>query len=55
MSGTQNKGPTFMVVALIFTITASVVTGLRVYIRIWIKRKFRWDDGLIIFSLINCR
>ena len=55
MSGTQNKGPAFIVVALIFTITASIVAGLRVYIRVWIKRKFGWDDRLIIFSLVNCR
>ena len=44
-----------MVVALIFTITASIVPGPRVYIRIWIKRTFGWDDGLIIFSLVTRR
>ena len=53
--GVQNKGPAFVVVALIFTITASIVTCLRIYIRIRIKHTFGWDDGLIIFSLVKYR
>ena len=42
-----------MVVALILTIIASVVVTLRVYIRVRVNRKFGWDDGLIIFSLVS--
>lgn len=38
----QNKGTAFMVVALTFTVIASVVVNLRVYIRIWVKRTFGW-------------
>ena len=49
----QNKGTAFMVVTLTFTVIASVVVNLRVYIRIWVKRTFGWDDGLIIFSLVK--
>lgn len=48
----QNRGIAFLVVALIFTTIASIVVTLRVYIRVWVKRAFGWDDALIIFSLL---
>ena len=51
----QNKGTAYMIAALTFTVIASVVVSLRVYIRIWVKRTFGWDDGLIIFSLVSNR
>lgn len=53
--GTQTKGTAFLAVALTSTIIASIVVTVRVYIRIWIKRTFGWDDGLIIFSLVSDR
>ncbi|MCJ1366388.1 hypothetical protein MMC16_005516 [Acarospora aff. strigata] len=50
--GRQTKGTTFLAIALTLTIIASIVVTVRVYIRIWVKRTFGWDDGLIIISLL---
>ena len=53
--GRQTKGTTFLAIALTLTIIASIVVTVRVYIRIWVKRTFGWDDGLIIISLVRDR
>lgn len=42
-----------LAVALTLTIIASIVVTVRVYIRIWVKRTFGWDDGLIVISLVR--
>ena len=49
----QNKGPAFLAVALVFTILASIFVFLRVYVRVWVKPAFGWDDGLIIFATVS--
>ena len=49
----QNKGPAFLAVALLFTILASIFVSLRVYVRVWAKPAFGWDDGLIIFATVS--
>lgn len=51
--GRQNRGTSFLVVALTFTIIASIVVTLRVYIRVWVKRAYGWDDGFIVSSLVH--
>ena len=53
--GRQNKGPAFLAVALLFTILASIVVFLRVYVRIWVKPAFGWDDGMIIFAIVSLK
>ena len=53
--GRQNKGPAFLTVALLFTILASVFVVLRVYVRIWVKPAFGWDDGMIIFAMVSLK
>ena len=50
--GRQNKGTSFLVIALTCTIIASIVVALRVYIRVWVKRTYGWDDGFIVASLV---
>lgn len=49
----QDKGPGLLVVAFLLTFVASIVVTLRVYIRIWVKHTFGWDDGFVIFSLVS--
>jgi len=51
--GRQNKGPAFLTVALVFTITALMFVLLRVYVRIWVKHAFGWDDGIVVLSMVS--
>lgn len=51
--GNENRGTSFLVVTLFFTILALIFVSLRIYTRIWITRAFGWDDGMIIFSLVS--
>lgn len=51
----ENKGPAFLTVALLFTVLAALTVLLRVYVRVWIKRAFGWDDGIIILSTVYDR
>ena len=51
----QNKGPAFLAIVLLFTILASVFVFLRVYVRIWVKPAFGWDDGMIIFATVSLK
>ena len=53
--GRHNKGPAFLTVALLFTILAFISVILRVYVRVWIKPNFGWDDGIIIFATVGLR
>lgn len=49
----ENKGTSFLIIALFFTILALMFVSLRIYTRIWITRAFGWDDKLIILSIVT--
>lgn len=57
LHSTLEKGPergtTFLAVVLIFTALAIVFVLLRIYIRIWIRHSFGWDDGMVIVSMVS--
>lgn len=53
--GRQNKGPTFLAVALVSTILALSFVLTRVYVRVWLKRAFGWDDGMVIVAMVRLR
>ena len=53
--GRHNKGPAFLTVALVFTIIALMFVLVRIYVRIWVKHAFGWDDGMVILSMVSLR
>ncbi|KAL9589098.1 MAG: hypothetical protein Q9203_002111 [Teloschistes exilis] len=48
----ENKGPSFLATALVFTIIALVFVSLRLRVRTWVEHSAGWDDGMIVFSTI---
>ncbi|KAL2058661.1 hypothetical protein ABVK25_001391 [Lepraria finkii] len=50
--GRHNKGSAFLSVALVFTIIALMFVLARIYVRIWVKHAFGWDDGMVILSML---
>lgn len=53
--GRQNRGTAFLAVALVFTIIAFCFVLTRVYVRLWLKRAFGWDDGMAILAMVRLR
>ena len=55
--GDQNRGPSFLIVALLFCVFALLSVLLRLFVRIRIIGSTGWDDYLIslaVVSSINC-
>ncbi|KAL8767838.1 MAG: hypothetical protein Q9194_005872 [Teloschistes cf. exilis] len=49
----ENKGPSFLATALVFTIIALVFVSLRLRVRTWVEHSAGWDDGMIVFSTVS--
>lgn len=49
----QNKGPAFLTVALLFTALASIFVLLRLHVRLFLRKAFGWDDGMIVLAMVS--
>ena len=51
--GPQNKGPAYQAATWVFTTVAFFLVLTRVYVRIWLKCAFGWDDGMAVFAMVR--
>ena len=49
----SDKGPAFLAIALVFTTLAFCLVLARVYVRVWVKHAFGWDDVFIILATVS--
>ncbi|KMU85051.1 hypothetical protein CIHG_02833 [Coccidioides immitis H538.4] len=47
----EHKGPELIIVSLIFTSISFVIVGLRMFVRLRIKKPAGWDDWLMLATL----
>lgn len=49
----ETRAPTVKGVMWIMSIVPLIFVGMRLYVRIYIRRVFGWDDGIAIVAIVR--
>ena len=51
----QNRGNTGLAIAWILLTIGIIVVGLRVYVKLWVRRSHWWDDYTAVAALVSLK